>query len=589
MRLRFHRSGPSRTISASLALWLALGLLVLGAVLWMTSRSFTTRFTETARIDAAVQSTLYSGTIAAALDRQSVVPLILAGDDALILALRSRDYTSTSQRLISILDQIEAANVSLLDTDGVTVAATDRRQIGGRHSDKPYFTKALRHPGTAFTLISLPDSQPGFYFSRQITSGNEVVGILVVQADLQKIEQRWRRLSKQVFVSDSEDNIILSSNPLWKNTNIQDFLARNSSRAPGDGILNFTFPGRDQAFTYIDGAALLRVDTKVGFQGWKLSYFETLEDVRARVNGILALEIMAFAILAAFAFFLNSRASMRASVAARRESDALRQLNLRLQAEIAQRQRAQKDLRVAEQSLAQHSKLAALGQMSAAVSHELNQPLAAMRTYMAGARLLMKRNRMTEAESSFQRIEDLLDRMGALTRQLKSFARKTDEDLGPVDLRLALRGALSMMAPQFEERYVRITRTLPETEALVHADQLRLEQIIVNLLRNALDAMKGRSEPHLDILLTLGDTVTLAIRDNGHGIEDVDQLFEPFFTTKKPGEGIGLGLAISAGIASDLGGRLTARSAEPRGAIFELQLPRISEPVAEIPNREVRA
>jgi two-component system C4-dicarboxylate transport sensor histidine kinase DctB len=232
---------------------------------------------------------------------------------------------------------------------------------------------------------------------------------------------------------------------------------------------------------------------------------------------------------------------------------------------------------VAEQSLQQQSKLAALGQMSAAVSHELNQPLAAMRTYLAGSRLLLQRKRHEEAESSFQRVEDLLDRMGALTRQLKSFARKSEDDLQAIDLRNSLKASLSLMSPQLGSREIKITRSVPEVPATVMADELRVEQIIVNLLRNALDAMKDVDEPHLDILLTLGDTVILSVKDNGDGIKDPEQLFEPFYTTKKPGEGIGLGLAISAGIASDLGGALTARNSERGGAVFELQLPRLDE------------
>ena len=327
----------------------------------------------------------------------------------------------------------------------------------------------------------------------------------------------------------------------------------------------------------MDGTALLRVETKIGFQGWKLSYFETLEGIRARVNGILALEIMVFAILTAFAFFLLSRTSQKYSKRLKQESDDLRALNMRLQAEITERKRAQKNLEVAEQSLQQQSKLAALGQMSAAVSHELNQPLAAMRTYLAGSRLLLQRKRHEEAESSFQRVEDLLDRMGALTRQLKSFARKGEDDLQPVDMRSSLKAAFSLMAPQLGTRDIKVTRNVPSQPAMVLADELRVEQIIVNLFRNALDAMKSVDEPHLDILLTIGDTVTLSVKDNGHGINDPEQLFEPFYTTKKPGEGIGLGLAISAGIASDLGGSLTARNSERGGAVFELQLPRIEE------------
>src|SRR5690606_14598319 len=114
---------------------------------------------------------------------------------------------------------------------------------------------------------------------------------------------------------------------------------------------------------------------------------------------------------------------------------------------------------------------------------------------------------------------------------------------------------------------------VPRTPVMVMADRVRLEQVIINLLRNALDATRGAAEPHVEILLTAGETATLAVRDNGHGIADLDNLFEPFYTTKKPGEGVGLGLAISSGIVKDLGGRLTARNAPGGGAVFEVQLP----------------
>jgi two-component system C4-dicarboxylate transport sensor histidine kinase DctB len=288
---------------------------------------------------------------------------------------------------------------------------------------------------------------------------------------------------------------------------------------------------------------------------------------------VLALEIMGFAILLALSFYLLSRRAWSQSNFFRRESAELRLLNARLQREIAEREKMQKNLEVAEQTLAQSSKLAALGEMSAAVSHELNQPLAAMKTYLAGARLLLQRRRPDEALSSFQRIDDLIDRMGAITRQLKSYARKGGEAFEPVDVKQAISSALSMMEPQLKARVVRITRTLPRRPVMVMADRIRLEQVIINLLRNAIDATRGQAEPQIDILLSEGETATLTVRDNGPGIADFETLFEPFYTTKKPGEGVGLGLAISSGIVNDLGGRLTARNGEAGGAVFEVQLP----------------
>jgi two-component system C4-dicarboxylate transport sensor histidine kinase DctB len=256
-----------------------------------------------------------------------------------------------------------------------------------------------------------------------------------------------------------------------------------------------------------------------------------------------------------------------------RESAELRVLNARLQREIAERERMQETLAVAEQSLAQSSKLAALGEMSAAVSHELNQPLAAMKTYLAGARLLLGRNRPEEALASFGRIDDLIERMGAITRQLKSYARKGGDTFSPVNMGDALASSLSMMEPQLRQRHVQITRILPEEPVMVMGDRMRIEQVMVNLLRNALDATKSVENPEVEIILAKGETATLSVRDNGEGIKDFDELFEPFYTTKLPGDGVGLGLAISSGIVNDLGGRLTARSGQNGGAVFEMQLP----------------
>ena len=196
-----------------------------------------------------------------------------------------------------------------------------------------------------------------------------------------------------------------------------------------------------------------------------------------------------------------------------------------------------------------------------------------MKTYLAGARLLLTRKRSEEALSSFQRIDDLIERMGAITRQLKSYARKGSEAFEPVDTRDAVSAALGMMEPQLKVRNVDITLNMPETPAIILGDRLRLEQVIINLLRNALDATKSSDEPAIEVLLSVGDTVTLTVRDNGEGIEDLDELFEPFYTTKQPGDGVGLGLAISSGIVNDLGGRLTARNGAAGGAVFEVRLP----------------
>jgi two-component system, NtrC family, C4-dicarboxylate transport sensor histidine kinase DctB len=560
----------------SWVLKVAFGLLAASAiaVVLITNSWLSERFTETTRTRAELRLALYSGNILSELQRNSVVPLLLAKDPELIGALASGNFAFTSQRLMSFQKEIGAASILLLDADGRAVAATIRQRLGSNYRTEPFFVEAQRSGETVFTVTRRPEGSFGFSYSRALVAENKVVGVVVVEVDLLKYERAWAGFQDAVAITDSEGMVLLATVPRWRGLPLDQALALSPRSSPIERALQAT---TDWAQTppdaYVQGKAVMQTDARIPFRGWRLTTFTAFDSVRERVNGVLALEIMGFAILLALSFYLLSRRAWSQSNVFQRESAELRLLNARLQREIAEREKMQKSLEVAEQTLAQSSKLAALGEMSAAVSHELNQPLAAMKTYLAGARLLLQRRRPEEALSSFQRIDDLIDRMGAITRQLKSYARKRGEAFEPVDVKQAISSALSMMEPQLKARVVRITRTLPRRPVMVMADRIRLEQVIINLLRNAIDATRGVPEPQIDILLSAGETATMTVRDNGTGIADLETLFEPFYTTKKPGEGVGLGLAISSGIVNDLGGRLTARNGEGGGAVFEVQLP----------------
>ena len=549
-------------------------LLVAIAVVWVANLWLTDRFTESVRNRAELRLVLYSGNVQSELQRNSVVPLLLSRDPELMGALQLGEFVRTSQRLISMQSEIGAAGIQLFDSDGRTVAATDRMRIGSDHSSAPRFVEARRTRDSVFTVSERAGGGYEFGFSRSIYSGSQFLGVVWVEVDLMKFERSWAGFADAVAVTDSEGKIILATEPRWRGYSVDDALTVQDAPSAIQRAIRATADfGQHPPDAWLSGEAVLRSEARIPFRGWRLVSFTTYDSVRERVNGVLALVIMGFAMLLAAAFYMLSRRARLQTALFKRESAELRQLNARLQREIAERERVQQDLAVAEQTLAQSSKLAVLGEMSAAVSHELNQPLAAMRTYLAGARLLLQRRRSEEALSAFQRIDDLIERMSAITRQLKSYARKSGEELEAVDMRDCIAGALQMMEPQLRSRRVTISRALPREPVLVRADRIRLEQVIVNLLRNALDATQGIDSPQIDILLTRGVTATMTVRDNGHGIEELDSLFEPFYTTKKPGDGVGLGLAISSGIVSDLGGRLTARNAHEGGAVFEVQLP----------------
>ncbi|WP_420013285.1 sensor histidine kinase [Tateyamaria sp.] len=576
-------SGPRPTATARTISWrvrFALALLTVVAIVTvvMTNRLLTDRFTETTRNRAELRLALYSGNLLSELRRSAIVPQLLARDPTLIGALNSADYQQSTQRLISFVEEIGAANLMLLDRDGRAVAATDRNVLGSAHRAEPYFIDALRAADTIFTVAPRETTGFSFTYSRRVTAGGDVLGVIVVEVDLQKFERAWSGISAAVLVTDSVGQIVLATEPRWRGRTEEAALARQTPQSAIERAIRATADWTAlPPDAYLQGEGVMRLETRIPFRGWRMASFTTYASVRERVNGVLALEIMGFAILLALAFYaLSRRSALRLALSAR-ESAELRHLNAQLQREIAERKRVQEDLAVAEQTLEQSSKLAALGEMSAAVSHELNQPLAAMKTYLAGARLLLRRNRPDEALVSFGRIDDLIERMGAITRQLKSYARKGQDALSPVNMGDALASSLSMMEPQLRQRRVLINRVLPPDPAMVMGDRMRIEQVIVNLLRNAIDATKSTRDPQVDIILSAGETATLTVRDNGPGIADLDELFEPFYTTKQPGDGVGLGLAISSGIVNDLGGRLTARNGQAGGAVFEMQLPILVE------------
>jgi len=534
---------------------IVIGLILLAiSIIWITNNLLTDRYTASTQNDGEVRLALYSNALTSELRRSEIVPLLLSRDPTLIAALNSDDFTATTQRLISFSEEIGTSSLRLLDEQGRVVASSNREELGSNQRSQPYFINALRSDETVL---------------------RQGIGVIMLEVDLRQFEARWRKPSQAIMLADSENKIILATDPSWRGKTEEVALEGRSATT----ALSRAFESTGGYFepkapdAYLQGEAMMRLEKNTSFRGWKLISFTTYDDIRSKVNGFLAIEIMFFAILLALTFYVLSRRAQIEAGFFRRESEDLRALNARLSREIAERKKVEKNLETAEQSLAQSQKLAALGEMSAAVSHELNQPLAAMKTYLAGAKLLLQRSRPEEAQSSFQRIDDLIERMGAITKQLKSYARKSGDQFEAVDMRDAIRGSLSIMEPQLKRGDLRIITSLPDTPVIVLADRIRIEQVIINLFRNALDATKSSPNPQVDILLNAGETATLTMRDNGEGIKNLDELFEPFYTTKQPGEGVGLGLAISSGIVSDLGGRLTARNGQNGGAVFEIQLP----------------
>ncbi|MEL7215330.1 MAG: ATP-binding protein [Pseudomonadota bacterium] len=540
--------------------------LVLASLFWVSNSVLTERYTLQLAERAVVRSALQAGRIAEALRGATVTVSLMARDATLVAALSgdSSRLAALPEHLVALQRETRLRALQVLDGEGVQRAAAPP----ATPPLAPELAAAARRASTFTAPKDGPGGGTGAFLFGQTIAGTTAAGLdqelgtLIVTLDISDLLSAWSQQGDQLLITSPGGRVELASRPLWQGAEIETLIP-----AQTDG------PGPRQQV--IDGVEYLALSRPIGFRDWRMTYLAATGDLEDRVNSVLALEVTFFATLAALIFFVTARRAARESTRMRSESSNLRELNARLTREIEERSRVERSLQEAERSLEQSSKLAALGQMSAAVAHELNQPLAAMKTYIAGAQLLLRRNRTEEAVTSFQRVDDLITRMNALTQQLKSFSRKGGQELVQVDLRQVVTEALAIMAPQVGQQGVTITKLMPSDPIFVLGDPLRLEQIFINLMRNALDALRGHEAPVITIELFRGEALArVQVRDNGPGIEgDQLQLFEPFYTTKSAGDGVGLGLAISAQIARDLDGTLRGRNATEGGAVFELELP----------------
>ena len=537
----------------------------------ITNFVLTSRFSQETTKQAELRLKLYSNSIDSELERSRFITLLL-GDNVRLKTLLSKNQNETVlNKYFNAITNTYSQNITLYDATGKILSSSEKALSSQILSQIPFSVSDNKK--LIFSRIISPEAKNKFVYAKLITHSEMILGIILVEVNLSKIEKAWIDTSEAVIVIDHLDQVLISSKPDWIKTKINDKSQPSQSSNILNSMQSFTQWEDLPAEAYLNKNTLLKLESNLSEQNWKILYYSTYATVREKVNGIIALEITALAILLTLIFYLLSRRSRIQSIIFMEESNKLRDINSKLKNEMNEREKAEKNLKVAEQSLEQHSKLAALGEMSAAVSHELNQPLAAMKTYLAGAKLLLQRDRPNEALSSFQRVDDLIERMNVITKQLKSYARKGREELVQVDLKMVISYALDIMASQLNLLQVEYLQQIPDEPVMVLGDQIRLEQVVINLIRNSLDAMAKTNNPKLKIILKTNNNAVITVIDNGHGISDLKSLFEPFYTTKDPGHGVGLGLAISSGIIKELGGRLVAKNSPDSGAIFEITLP----------------
>lgn len=525
---------------------------------------------------------LYRSTLTAELERFSHLTHVLARDPIVITTAQGGDTGVLNSRLADFARRAGLDAIYLMRPDGATIAASNAGEdvsfIGHNYAFRPYFQQALAGRSGRFYAIGATTGLPGYFIADPVYgAGGALVGVIAIKVGLAGLEDSWRRSGEQVLLANEDGVVLMSSVPEWRYRVLEALSPEIRQRIelarqfPDQALEPLNWVPRAGQRAEIGGQALLHLTVAAPPHGWGLHYF--VADDRAVVRAWLVTgAALALAALWLIGWqVLRARRMGRALERSEREEAALRAANQQLAVEIGERRAAERRLTRTQGELERASRLAALGQLAASVTHELGQPIAAMRNHLVAAELSGQTPGAVTGK-----LGGLVDRMEGITRELKFFASPRQEPFDTLDLREVVMAAISLLAPNIEATGATVTPPAPGTPILVRGSRLRLEQVMTNLLRNALDAVEDAELRR--VTLSIGSDAQsrwIEIRDTGHGLGEatLSELQEPFATTRESGRGMGLGLAISAGILRDHDGRMEARNGQGGGAVFRVTLP----------------
>ncbi|MEJ8847814.1 sensor histidine kinase [Variovorax rhizosphaerae] len=481
---------------------------------------------------------------------------------------------------------VGAEMLYVLDDTGTSLAASDWDKpgttVGQDFSFRPYVIDALGQGRGRFYGVGVTSKRPGYYLSYALRREPPSRGVVAVKVNLEDAESAWRKLPGDVAVVDQRGVVILSTRADLKFRPLRPLDEQQRAdvqrfRPYGQGSLD---PLRwtsnevlapDVQLISLNGKDQLVSERALRDAPWRLMVFDDMAPLRvaARNAAITASLAMAVLLLVTIAL-LQRRRAMRHRLA---NQAALQAAHDSLESTVVARTA---QLRAAQDELVQTGKMAALGQMSAGLAHELNQPLTAMRALSESAAILLDKNSFDDVRGNLRRIRGMVDRLARLTSQLKTFAHKSELPVVPLVLAHCIDDAQGMVADALMDQGIAVEVDMQPATLAVMADEAALGSVLVNLMRNAIDAMHKAPRRTLRLQArTQGDRVLLEVSDTGPGIRPdiLAHLFEPFVTSKPAGAGLGLGLVISAQLVRAMGGTLRASNLEAGGACFAIDLP----------------
>ena len=585
--------------------------LLYAILLWQVAYLVRLRAQDEITASGQRQLSIYVTYLQAQLEKYEFLPELLSTNARLVELLKrpgDRERIDALNRYLETINSItNASDTYLMDHEGLTIAASNWQSekpfVGRNFSYRPYFKQAMQGHLGRYYALGTTSGKRGYYFAYPVRHNGNILGTVVIKVDLISLEQQWQGRDAEVAVTDPEGVIFITTRSGWRFRSLSPLSEaetkriHESRRYSGAQVEPLNILHRQPIQENSDKIELrgeegelesfLVLRQSMPEAGWRVHLLIPLDQVGRRVLWSLGAASFAFAVLVLLGLVLQQRLK-RSRERARYEAQAnqsLREARDRLEQrvqertvdlhqEIEERRRTEQALRQTRDELIQAAKLAMLGQMSASISHEVNQPLAAIRTYTDNARLLLEQERCADVNWNLEQISELIDTMTQISSQLKLFARKTDGSRRPVSLHNVIESSKRILQPQLRKTGTEIQFKLTKQDPMVMADPVRLEQVLVNLIANAVNAMEHQQRRWVSIeVVRQGGRLQIDIRDNGPGIpsDHLERIFDPFFTTKE--SGLGLGLSISHHIIESMGGTLSARNSRQGGALFTLVLP----------------
>jgi C4-dicarboxylate-specific signal transduction histidine kinase len=597
-----------------------------GAALALVLVVFWTAFELTlsaAVADAQTQAqrrlALFDRTLEAIIERYHYLPVAISQAPETRAALENPADRAAVEAANGFLSQLNetagASEIFLMEDAGSVIAASNwwtlTSLVGTNYSFRPYFADAMARGRAEYYAFGMSTNVPGLFLSQRVEGPDGPLGVAVTKINLGEIEAAWWRSGELIGIVDVNDVVILSTRPDWRYRPLQaiplsQFAAISGQQRYGEngvdntGIITDRWFSRGAEFALLAGSDpetsgyFVLQELRLPKHGWRLLSFSPLAPLYGSALTMATAAALACAALLLIIVLLEQRRRLVAQrladhnqleqrVAERTED--LHAMNEQLRAEIAERIRAEKAEQDAQQGLVQAAKLASLGQALAGVAHEVSQPLAALATHMASARLIEQRRGGTEMGPILSAMDKVVERLANLTGHLKTFARKETRGAMQADIGTVIANALDLTDHRLRQVGVDIEYRRPRPPVGVAVNPVHLEQVLINLLANAADAMEETPLRVLSIgVSSESGTASIAITDTGIGIAEADMatLFDPFFTTKPAGKGLGLGLAISYGLVRDSGGTITVRSKPGQGSTFTITLPAVAAANAKV-------